>query len=58
MAYSLTCADTGASCAGSFTTDSKDELMAHVQLHAEQAHPELAGNPEMGAAVAALVKQV
>ena len=58
MAYSLTCADTGANCPGSFTTENQDELMAHAQLHAERAHPELAGNPDMGAAIAALVKQV
>lgn len=58
MAYSLTCADTGAACPGSFTTDTRDELMAHAQLHGQQAHPELAGNPEMGAVIASLVKQV
>lgn len=58
MAYSLTCADTGASCPGNFTTESKDELVEHVMLHADRAHPELAGNPELGAMVQTLIKQV
>ncbi len=58
MAYSLTCADTGADCAGSFTTEGKDELIEHVSLHTERAHPELAGNPDMGSMVQTLIKQV
>ena len=41
MAYSLTCADTGADCPGNFTTESKDELVKHVEMHAEEAHPGL-----------------
>lgn len=58
MAYSLTCADTGAACPGSFTTETKDELMEHVQIHAKHAHPEMADNPDAGAMIAGLVKQV
>jgi len=58
MAYQLTCADTGASCPGSFTTENKDELVEHVMLHAERAHPELAGNPDMAAMVQTLIKTV
>jgi predicted small metal-binding protein len=41
MAYSLRCADTGANCPGSFTTETETELMNHVKLHAAQAHPDL-----------------
>lgn len=58
MAYSLACADTGADCPGAFTTESKDELMDHVQMHAQRAHPELASNPDLGAMVQTLIKQV
>jgi len=58
MAYQLTCADTGAACPGSFTTENKEELVEHVMLHAERAHPELAGNPDMGAMVQTLIKTV
>lgn len=58
MAYSLTCAATGADCPGSFTTAGKDELVEHVMLHAERSHPELAGNPELGSMVQTLIKTV
>jgi predicted small metal-binding protein len=37
-AYTVSCRDTGADCPGSFTTESKDELVEHVQLHARKAH--------------------
>jgi predicted small metal-binding protein len=39
-AYTVSCRDTGADCPGSFTTESKDELIEHVQLHATKAHGE------------------
>jgi len=58
MAFSLACADTGADCPGSFTTEGKDELVEHVILHARTAHPELAANPELGSMVQTLIKQV
>jgi len=57
MAYSFACADTGADCPGAFATEGKDELMEHVSLHAQRAHPDLAGNPELATVVAGLVKQ-
>lgn len=41
MAYSLKCADLGNECPGSFTTETQDELMKHVELHAGQAHPDM-----------------
>lgn len=58
MAYSISCADSGADCPGVFTTDSEDELMKHVQLHVAEAHPEMPTTPEMAEQVKALVKQV
>jgi predicted small metal-binding protein len=45
MAYQLTCADTGAKCPFTVTTESREELMAHVQIHASTAHPEMAPPP-------------
>lgn len=42
MAHSLRCADTGADCPGQFTTETEDELMQHVQLHATTSHPDMA----------------
>jgi predicted small metal-binding protein len=53
MPYSIQCKDAGVDCPGSFTTETKDELMKHVQLHAEEAHPGLQLEQEQ---VDALVK--
>jgi predicted small metal-binding protein len=55
MAHSFACASTGADCPGSFTTESKDELLAHLQMHSERAHPDLAGNPDLGAMLDSLI---
>lgn len=41
MAYSLRCADTGTDCPGEFRTETEDELMQHVRLHASSAHPDM-----------------
>ncbi len=53
MSYSVTCADTGADCPGSFTTATKEELVKHVEVHAAEAHPGLELSPEQ---VEALIK--
>jgi predicted small metal-binding protein len=53
MAYSIRCADAGTGCPGSFTTETKEELMKHVELHAKEAHPDLDLQPEQ---IEALVK--
>ena len=45
MAYKLVCAETGAKCPFEVVTESKDELMKHVGIHAQMAHPEMAANP-------------
>ncbi len=37
-AYSMSCRDAGIDCPGSFTTESKDELIKHVQLHDQEVH--------------------
>src|SRR5207249_6073360 len=46
MAYSIRCADAGVDCPGSFTTETKEELMKHVELHAKEAHPDLDLQPQ------------
>jgi predicted small metal-binding protein len=56
MAYSLTCADMGTDCPGKFVTETKDELLEHVQLHAQRAHPEVVGNAEAEAMIPSLIK--
>ena len=47
MAITIACADLGAECPAVFTTDDSDELMEHVALHAQRAHPELELTPEV-----------
>ncbi|MHB8060194.1 MAG: DUF1059 domain-containing protein [Gaiellaceae bacterium] len=37
-AYTFTCRDSGLDCPGAFTTESKEELIEHLQLHAREAH--------------------
>jgi predicted small metal-binding protein len=54
VSYSIQCKDAGGDCPGSFTTETKEELMKHVELHAREAHPGLQLEPEQ---VEALVKQ-
>ena len=41
MAYSATCADTGADCPGDFTASTKDEIFKHLEIHVEASHPGL-----------------
>jgi predicted small metal-binding protein len=53
MAYSIRCADAGMDCPDSFTTETKEELVKHVELHANGAHPDVDLQPEQ---VEALVK--
>jgi predicted small metal-binding protein len=54
MAYSIRCADVGTDCPGEFTTETKEELMKHVELHAQEAHPDLDIDPQQ---IEALVKE-
>ena len=55
MTYSIRCADSGADCPGAFTTESEDELMRHVQMHAQVAHPDMELTPETVAQIKSLV---
>ncbi len=57
MAYSLKCGDLGNDCPGSFTTETQDELMKHVELHAGQAHPDMEMTPEVMEQVQGIVRQ-
>ena len=56
MAYSISCADSGASCPGSFTTETKEELMEHIKIHAQTAHPEM--QPPPPDVIGSLIKEV
>jgi predicted small metal-binding protein len=58
MAYSFACADTGAPCPGAFTSESKEELMQHLDLHVRTAHPDVAADPAMAGQIGGLIKTV
>jgi len=45
MAFMRRCADAGAPCKFEVTTETKPELMEHVQVHMKTAHPEMLKNP-------------
>ena len=41
-------------CRGAFVSETEDELMKHVQLHAAEAHPGLTITPELAEKVKSL----
>ena len=58
MAYSVSCADMGANCPASFTTESRDELIEHSVTHTKAAHPEMEVNAEFMTHLEATIKTV
>jgi predicted small metal-binding protein len=56
MPYSINCADSGADCPGAFTTETEDELMQHLQVHASAAHPGMEMTPETLSQIKGLIK--
>ena len=58
MAYMISCVDAGSTCAGSFTTETEDELMTVVDIHQKLAHPEITQSEETWAFVKTLVHAV
>jgi len=46
MAFSIRCAEGGLDCPGQFTTETKEELMTHIQIHGEVQHPGLEIAPD------------
>ncbi len=53
MAYSVVCSDAVPGCPARFTTETKKELLKHVEIHGQTAHPGLAITDEQ---VEALIK--
>jgi predicted small metal-binding protein len=58
MAYSLSCADSGAKCPGKFVTETEKELMDHVKLHMSASHPEMVKSPPSPETLKKMIKQV
>ena len=53
MAYSIICSEALPDCPGRFTTETKEELLKHVEIHGQTAHPGVAFTDEQ---VEALIK--
>ena len=45
MTMKLKCADSGMKCDFEVTSETMNELMEHVNVHAKYAHPEMANKP-------------
>lgn len=58
MAVSMQCADLTGTCPAVFTTDTEEELLEHVALHAQRAHPEVELTPQVVEQVQGLVRTV
>lgn len=54
ITFSAVCSDTVPGCPGRFTTETKKELLKHVEIHSQTAHPGLVITDEQ---VEALIKQ-
>jgi predicted small metal-binding protein len=58
MALKMACAETGAKCPFEVVADTKEELMQHVGIHVNMAHPEMAKNPPSPDMIAKLIHEV
>jgi predicted small metal-binding protein len=58
MAFKLVCAETGAKCPFEVVSTTREELMQHVMIHAQMAHPEMAKTPPPPEMIAKLVHEV
>ena len=57
MAATMVCADLSGQCPAVFTTDDGEELLEHVALHAQRAHPDLELTPEVVEQAKSLIRQ-
>ncbi len=58
MAFSIVCADAGSDCPAIFTTETREELMDHITIHAGKAHPDMEMTPELVQQISGLIKTV
>jgi predicted small metal-binding protein len=56
VAKMITCADSGMDCPGQFRTETEEELWKHVELHVQEAHPDLDVTPELKDQVGSLIR--
>jgi predicted small metal-binding protein len=58
MAFKLVCADSGAKCPFEVVSTTREELMQHVAIHAQMAHPEMAKTPPSPQMVEKMIHEV
>ena len=58
MALKLACVETGMKCSFEVVTDTKEELMQHVGVHVNMAHPGMAKDPPPPEMIAKLIHEV
>ncbi len=56
MAKSFTCRDVGVDCDWKTSADSEDDIMAAIQKHAAEVHPDIELTPELVTKVRAAIK--
>jgi predicted small metal-binding protein len=57
VATTMVCSDLSGQCSAVFTTEDPGELLEHVALHAQRAHPDLELTPEVVAQAQSLMRQ-
>ena len=58
MALKLACVETGMKCSFEAVAATKEELMQHVGVHVNMAHPEMAKDPPPPEMIARLIREV
>ncbi len=58
MAFTINCADAGQDCPAAFTTETQEELLEHIEMHATRAHPDMKLDAQAREQIKGLVKTV
>ena len=56
MAKTYTCRDVGVDCDWKTSAETEDEVMANIEGHAAQRHPDIELTPDLVAAVRGVIK--
>lgn len=46
LAYAAACKNVGVDCPGSFTTETKEEVLKHIDLHLKESHAGIELSPD------------
>ncbi len=58
MALMIRCSDSGAKCPFEVQTETLEELMEHVKVHAVHCHPEMVTNPPPPEVIKGMIHEV